>query len=39
MGLLLKKTSDCNLKYEFNKGTIFSLKVVKSTERPKKSAI
>ena len=39
MGLLLLKTSDCNLIYEFNKGTILSLKVVKSKGRPKKSAI
>ena len=39
MGLLLLKTSDCNLIYEFNKGTILSLKVVKSEGRPKKSAI
>ena len=26
MGLLLIKTSDCNLIYEFNKGTILSVK-------------
>ena len=39
MGLLLLKTSDCNLIYEFNKETILSLKVVKSEGRPKKSAI
>ena len=39
MGLLLLKTSDCNLKYEFNKGTILSLKVVKSKKRPKKAVI
>ena len=39
MDLLLLKTSDCNLIYEFNKGTILSLKVVKSKGRPKKLAI
>ena len=33
------KTNDCNLIYEFNKGTILSLKVMKSKERPKKAAI
>ena len=39
MGLLLLKTSDCNLIYEFNKGTILSVKVMKSKERPKKAVI
>ena len=39
MGLLLLKTNDCNLIYEFNKGTILSVKVMKSKERPKKAAI
>ena len=29
MGLLLLKTNDCNLIYEFNKGTILSVKVMK----------
>ena len=33
------ETNSCNLIYEFNKGTILSLKVVKSKGRPKKSAI
>ena len=39
MGLLLLKTKDCDLIYEFNKGTILRVKVMKSKERPKKSAI
>ena len=39
MGLLLLKTKDCNLIYEFNKGTILRVKVMKSKERPKKAAI
>ena len=39
MGLLLLKTNSCNLIYEFNKGTILSVKVVKSKGRPKESAI
>ena len=39
MGLLLLKTNDCNLIYEFNKGTILSVKIMKSKERPKKAVI
>ena len=39
MGLLLLKTNDCNLIYELNKGTILSVKVMKSKERPKKAVI
>ena len=39
MGLLLLKTNDCNLIYEFNKGTILSVKVMKSKERPKKAVM
>ena len=39
MGLLLLRTSDCNLIYEFNKGTTFSVKVMKSKGRPKKAVI
>ena len=39
MGLLLLKTNDCNLIYEFNKGTILNVKVMKSKERPKKAVI
>ena len=37
MGLLLLKTNDCNLIYEFSKGTILSVEVMKSKERPKKA--
>ena len=39
MGLLLLKTNDCNLVYEFNKGTILCVKVMKSKGRPKKAVI
>ena len=39
MGLLLLKTNDCNLIYEFNKGTILCVEVMKSKERPKKAVI
>ena len=39
MGLLLLKTNDCNLLYEFNKGTTLSVKVNKSKKRPKKAVI
>ena len=39
MGLLLLKTNDCNLIYEFNKRTTFSVKVIKSKKRPKKAVI
>ena len=39
MGLLLLKTNDCNLMYEFNKGTILCVKVMKSKGRPKKAVI
>ena len=37
MGLLLLKTNNCNLIYEFNRGTTLSVKVMKSKERPKKA--
>ena len=39
MGLLLLKTNDCNLIYEFNKGTTLSVKVMKLKKRPKKAVI
>ena len=39
MGLLLLKTNDCNLIYEFNKGTTLSIQVNKSEKRPKKAVI
>ena len=39
MGLLLLKTNDCNLIYEFNKRTILSVKVIELKKRPKKAVI
>ena len=39
MGLILLKTNDCNLIYEFNKGIILSVKVMKLKKRPKKAVI
>ena len=39
MGLLLLRTNDCNLIYEFKKGTTLRVKVTKSKERPKKAVI
>ena len=39
MGLLLLKTNDCKLIYEFNKRTILSVKVMKLKKRPKKAVI
>ena len=39
MGLLLLKTNDCNLIYEFDKGNVLSIQVVKSEKRPKKAVI
>ena len=39
MGLLLLKINDCNLIYEFNKGTTLSIQVIKSEKRPKKAVI
>ena len=39
MGLLLLKTNDCNLIYEFNKRTILSVKVIKLKKKPKKAVI
>ena len=39
MGLLLLKTNDYNLIYEFNKGTILSVKVMNLKKRPKKAVI
>ena len=39
MGLLLLKTNDCNLIYEFNKRTTLSIQVIKSEERPEKAVI
>ena len=39
MGLLLLKTNDCNLVYEFNKGITLNVKVMKLKKRPKKAVI
>ena len=39
MGLLLLKTNDCNIIYEFNKRTTLSIKVIKSKKRPKEAVI
>ena len=39
MGLLLLKTNDCNLVYEFNKGTTLSVEIMKLKKRPKKAVI
>ena len=39
MGLLLLKTNDCNLIYEFDKGNVLSIQVVKSEKTPKKAVI
>ena len=39
MGLLLLKTNDCNLIYEFNKGTTLQVKVMKSKKRPREAVI
>ena len=39
MGLLLLKTNDYNLIYEFNQGTTLSVQVIKSEKRPKKEVI
>ena len=39
MGLLLLETNNCNLIYEFNKGTILQVKIMKSKKKPKKAVI
>ena len=39
MGLLLLKTDDYNLIYEFNKGTTLSIQLIKSEKRPKRIVI
>ena len=39
MGLLLLKTDDYNLIYEFNIGTTLSILVIKSKKRPKKIVV
>ena len=39
MSLLLLKTNDCNLIYEFNKETTLSVQIIKSEKRPNKAVI
>ena len=39
MGLLLLRTNEYSLIYEFNKRTTLSVKVIKSKKRPKKAVI
>ena len=39
MGLLLLKTRDYNLIYEFNKGSILRVMIMKSKKRPKKAVV
>ena len=39
MGLLLLKTNDYNLIYEFNKGTTLSIQLIKLEKRPKRIVI
>ena len=39
MGLLLLKTNDYNLIYEFNTGTTLSIQVIKSEKRPQKVVV
>ena len=38
MGLLLLETNDCNLIYEFNKGTTLQVKIMKSKKKPQESS-
>ena len=38
MGLLLLKTNDCNLIYEFNKETTLSIKVMKTNKKTQESS-
>ena len=39
MGLLLLETRDCNLIYEFNKGSTLRVMIMKSKKRPKKATV
>ena len=39
MGLLLLKTRDCNLIYEYNKDTKLEVMIMKSKKRPKKAVV
>ena len=39
MGLLLLETRDCNLIYEFNKGSTLRVMIMKSKRKPKKAVV
>ena len=39
MGLLLLETRDCNLVYEFNKGSTLRVMIMKLKKRPKKAVV
>ena len=39
MGLLLLETRDCNLIYEFNKGSTLRVMIMKSKKKPKKALV
>ena len=39
MGLLLLETKDCNLIYEFNKGTTLRVMVMISKKKPRKAVV
>ena len=39
MGLLLLETRDCNLVYEFNKGSTLRVMIMTSKKRPKKAVV
>ena len=39
MGLLLLETRDCNLIYEFNKGSTLRVMIMKSKKRPEKAVV
>ena len=39
MGLMLLEINDCNLIYEFNKGNILRVMIMKSKKRPKKAVV
>ena len=39
MGLLLLETRDCNLIYEFNKGSTLTVMIMKSKKKPKKAVV
>ena len=39
MGLLLLETRDCNLIYEFNKGSTLRVMIMKTKRKPKKAVV